>query len=117
MVGTQHADEATTELLEILAHRRRRYALQCLRDYDTPLLLADLADEVAVREYDAPLTAIDAENVNRIYVSLYHTHVPKLVDYGYVQFDQERDSVSLADDRESFERLRAVLETETYLTN
>lgn len=77
----------------LLSSRRRRYVLECLREFDEPLALADLADEVATRESDAPITEIPAESVKRIYMKLYHAHVPRLVDEGVVAYDQRRDTV------------------------
>lgn len=84
-------------LLDLLAHSRRRTLLTCLQTYDDPLPLPDLADEVAVAERDATLDAIPAETVKRVYMSLYHRHVPKLEDYDVVWYEQERDMVGLAD--------------------
>jgi len=87
-----------------LSNSRRREALRCLGEYDEPLALADLADEVAVAERGGPITDIRAEVVKRVYVSLYHTHVPKLEDAGLVRYDQERDIVALEPDRPDLDR-------------
>lgn len=95
--------DALDTIFDLLSSPRRRHVLRCLDEYDDPLALADLADEVAVREYDRPLTETSPEEVKRIYVSLYHTHVPKLEDAGVVEYNQERDLVSLASDRLSLD--------------
>ena len=110
MVGPQSADEPVDTVFEILAHHRRRYALECLREYENPLPLADLADEVAVREHDAPLPEVPSETVKRVYLSLYHTHIPKLAAAEYVEYSQERDAVTLTEHSERAERLRATIE-------
>ncbi|WP_049927264.1 DUF7344 domain-containing protein [Halopiger goleimassiliensis] len=111
MVGSQQNHETVTTTFELLAHHRRRHALQCLREHDTPMALADLADEVAVREYDAALPDIDAEDVTRVYLSLYHTHVPKLADADCVRYSQAQDSVTLRASSAAFEGLRPYLES------
>lgn len=87
----------SSELLcEVLVHERRRYALYCLVTYQTPLPLADVADEVARLEYDAQvLSAIPENDVRQIYLDLYHAHIPKLADRGLVSYNQERDIVEL----------------------
>ena len=90
-------------LFEALAHQRRRYALRSLDNYDAPLALADLAEEVAVQEQDVPITYIPAEDVKQIYISLYHNHLPKLEEASLVRYDQETDSVVLADTGEQLE--------------
>lgn len=116
MVGTC-ADEPANSVFELLSHHRRRYALECLREYENPLPLADLADEVAVRERDAPLPEISPEAVKRIYLSLYHVHIPKLADAAYVHYSQERDAVSLREHSERSEQLRAQLEVSCSVTS
>lgn len=78
---------------ELLSHRYRRYAVRVLDEHDCELALADLADETARREYDCPVTEIPAEKISTLYLSLYHSHVPKLEDAGVVEYDQERDIV------------------------
>lgn len=87
----------SSELLcEVLVHERRRYALYCLVTYQTPLPLADVADEVARLEYDAQvLSAIPENDVRQIYLDLYHAHIPKLADRGLVSYNQEQDIVEL----------------------
>lgn len=82
-------------LLGLLANFRRREALATLVRHDD-LSLPDLADEVAISECDDLLSNIEADNVLRVYLSLYHTHIPKLADAGLVEYDQRDDYVALA---------------------
>lgn len=39
------------------------------------------------------LTEIDPEAVKRIYMDLYHKHIPKLVEHDIVEYDQEHDLI------------------------
>lgn len=87
---------ALDTLLDLLADARRREALTTLSAHED-LSLPDLADEVAVAEEDEPLTRIDPDDVLQIYLSLYHTHVPKLARVGLVAYDQDDDYVALTD--------------------
>lgn len=82
--------------LEALADARRRRALRCLQPH-RELTLPDLAEEVTVKEADAPLPELPAERVQEVYFSLYHTHVPKLEAAGLVRYSQERDLVECRD--------------------
>jgi hypothetical protein len=77
---------------DALANARRRHALSVLSDHGT-ISLADLADEVAVRERALPLGEIPAEAVAELYMALYHRHVPRLAEEGFVDYDQETDMV------------------------
>jgi hypothetical protein len=57
--------------------------------------LPDLADECVVMEHRKAFDDIPGETVKRMYISLYHTHIPKLVEFSVVEYDQESDSVAL----------------------
>jgi len=82
---------------DLLSSERRRHVLDCLAHHGS-LALPDLADEVAAREHDAPLPQVPEDAVLTVYLSLYHTHVPKLADATVVTYDQDRDVVALAAD-------------------
>lgn len=56
--------------------------------------LPDLADECVVMEHECHLDDIPAETVKRMYMSLYHRHIPSLVEDGVVEYDQEHDLVT-----------------------
>lgn len=84
------------DVFDALASARRRYILSVLQDHEM-LALADIADEIATWEHDAPLPEITPETVKDIYVSLHHRHLPKLVDSGLVIYDDETELVGLAD--------------------
>lgn len=90
-------------LFDVLADQRRRYALECLLEFRTPIALADLASEVASRELETPVPDIPAEEVKRVYISLYHSHVPKMADANIVEYTQEQDTVALSTEREHIE--------------
>jgi len=87
------SDDAT---LEALANERRRAILDAIDEDDAPVALADLSRTVAVREADAPLTALSDGYVATVKRSLYHAHLPKLDDLGLVSFDADERTVERA---------------------
>ena len=87
-------DHVLSNAFELLTNRRRRLTLRVVRTYGDDLTLADLAEEVAMREFDRGIADISAETVREVYVSLYHDHLPRLVDVGLLEYEQERDLVS-----------------------
>lgn len=78
----------------VLEHPHRWVTFNRLTDHAT-MALADLADEIAVWETSSSLEQIPAEDVLVIYNDLYDTHVPALERAGFVEYDEERDLVSL----------------------
>ncbi|WP_121742437.1 DUF7344 domain-containing protein [Natronorubrum halophilum] len=81
------------EAFGLLADQRRRLFLKVMRTYGESITLPDAAEEVAVRETGRNVSNISAECVHEVYISLYHDHLPRLVDVGLLEYDQERDLV------------------------
>jgi hypothetical protein len=86
-------DTTAGSAFSLLAHPRRRAAVRTLSTHGEPMTLADLADEVAERERDTRLPELSPETVQRVYLSLYHSHVPRLTEAGVAGYDQEGDLV------------------------
>lgn len=105
----KQAHERINTVFSVFAHHRRRYTLRELWRHEQPMALADLADELAVRENETAITEIPAEEVKRIYMSLYHTHIPKLAEADLVDYDQERDTVTLTEYAEQIEQYQELL--------
>jgi hypothetical protein len=74
----------------LLTNPERRLALAALETAETPLSLRDLATEVVSRERGVPPDEAPAEAVTSASVSLYHVHLPKLVEAGVISFDADR---------------------------
>ncbi|GAA0196514.1 hypothetical protein ACFFQF_32930 [Haladaptatus pallidirubidus] len=85
---------------DALTDRRRRYILHCLKRSRTPMALADIADSIVRWETNEEPVDVPAER-ERIYVSLYHYHVPKLADANLVSFDVPKKRVSLCESDEA----------------
>lgn len=91
--------------VDLLANQRRRYVLACLADTTQPLVLTSLAEDVAIYENESPRTEISNEEVRTIRTSLYHSHIPKLVDAGVVKYNQERGLILGVDSADLVERM------------
>lgn len=103
MTAHQMFQGKASTMFEILAHPRRRHVILCLREYEDPMALADLADEIAALENDTSPMEVPPDEVERVYLSLYHTHVPKLADARVVQYEQEKNWVRLAERAEQLD--------------
>lgn len=94
--------------LDLLAERRRRYALYCLEDRDEPVSVDDLAAAVARMERDGD--GISEDRCRRIELHLEHTHLPKADQTGLVEYDPTASTVRLVDEPPAFEALLTVAE-------
>lgn len=76
-------------IFDLLSNPRRRFILYYLRIASDSVKLPDLAKEIASWEYDTPIEELKDKEQKRAYVSLYQTHVPKLVEAGLVDYDTD----------------------------
>ncbi|WP_276276369.1 DUF7344 domain-containing protein [Haloarcula regularis] len=81
---------------EALGHPRRRYLCYTLLE-DTEWSLNDLATKIVAWETDVPEHAVTEAQREEVYVSLYHAHVPKLVDEGVITFDEATERITTAE--------------------
>lgn len=87
-------DESWNSTRDLLTHPYRRHLLYLLYLEVPPLHLADVADRLTAWETgDAPEQHL--ERRLRIYMSLYHDHLPELTDAELVEYDQQQDTVDL----------------------
>jgi len=114
-LGIEGAVEPETldAIFAVMADQRRRTVLALLRECEDPISLADLADEVAIREKQLPITEISPEYVKDVYLSLYHAHIPKLDAADLVAYMQERDLVRPSDSIELVDPLLAITKSRT----
>lgn len=74
------------ELFGVLQNRRRREALGHLNDRGGPVSTRELADWVAAREHETTPEALRPEERQRVYISLYQSHLPVLEEHGVVDY-------------------------------
>jgi hypothetical protein len=89
--------DSITLWFELLGNDRRRLVIEVLEGYDGPVDLAVLAEIVAAEECAVPLDAVSEDERHRVHVSLYHHHVPRLAEAGFVERDEERGAVEPTD--------------------
>lgn len=95
---------------DVVTDQRRRNVLQCLDGRDDGLALADLANDVAALERETNRDDVAPAFVERVYVSLYHCHVPKLAEAGVVEYRADRNVVVLANEVGAVQKARPVTE-------
>lgn len=97
--------ETTQDIVfDLLSNSRRRYVLHFLRVKGETIKLTDLADQVASWEYETPIEELSDRERKRAYVSLYQTHVPKLVDAEFIVHDSEGGTLTATDRVQTIDR-------------
>jgi hypothetical protein len=92
---TSAVELTTSERHHLLANDRRRVVIDALRDQPVPIDLTSLARAVARRETDG--ARIDEQHVERVAVALHHVQLPKLAEFGVVEYDPATNCVESAE--------------------
>jgi hypothetical protein len=70
----------------------RRLVLEILEERSAPAGLSELATAVARREDDCDPSS--DETLQKVEITLHHTHLPKMDDLGVVSYDPDRHQVT-----------------------
>lgn len=93
----QEAGVNPAAFFDVLSDSHRRVVVERLDEHG-PQTLPELADELVRWTSDEQEDEIPDEQSESYYVALYHVHVPKLVDAGIAEYDEDDDTVSLVDE-------------------
>lgn len=87
------------EIFEMLSNTRRRYVLHYLkqREPGQQVPLREVVDQVAAWEQETEIGQLDSAERKRVYTALKQTHLPRLDEFGIVDYDQLRGEVELTD--------------------
>lgn len=98
---------------ELLKNQRRRRVLRFLMANGDASTTGELAEHVATLENDkADVASLTSKERKAAYVGLYQCHLPKMDDYGVIEFNQARGQVELTDVADQLEEF-LVEETDT----
>ncbi|QAU14408.1 hypothetical protein EKH57_13515 [Halorubrum sp. BOL3-1] len=81
------------EIYDVLRNDRRRLALEYLKERLRPVEVGELSDHIAEREVGESPPPQDCRQ--SVYNTLSQTHLPKLEDLGFVDFDRDEKTVTL----------------------
>lgn len=84
------------ELFNVLQSRRRRLMLWYLHEQtDGEVRIRSLSTQVAALEQGVEPSEVDPSVRQRVQISVYQSHLPKLVESGVVTYDDSRELVEL----------------------
>ncbi|WP_089826916.1 DUF7344 domain-containing protein [Halogranum amylolyticum] len=80
------------DVFHLLQNARRRSVVRYLseRDDDSVCEMRDIAAQVAAWENDKPIAQLTSDERQRVYISLYQGHLPKLDEKGIIEYNQSR---------------------------
>lgn len=80
------------DVFHLLQCGRRRAVLRILsaNDDQSVFRMRDVAEAVAAWEHDTTVAKLHSDQRQRVYISLYQSHLPKLDEHGVIAYDQSR---------------------------
>lgn len=86
------------EVFELLKNERRRRVITYLKEQDDGVArLNDLAEHIAALENEIDVAQLSSSQRKRVYIGLYQCHLPKMHDFGVVEFQKNRGIITLRD--------------------
>ncbi|WP_276253780.1 DUF7344 domain-containing protein [Halomontanus rarus] len=85
------------EIYTCLAHHRRRRILAFLDDRSSLVSDTELATRIGAAESNVALEDVSENDARSILVELNHTHLPRLVDAGFVTWNRDAGTVAGGD--------------------
>lgn len=80
------ADDCLDAVFEALSHPHRRHILLALTGDSSAVVIQD--------PFDIVITDVDPDT---LVIQLHHNHLPKLDDFGFIDWDQESETVTRGD--------------------
>lgn len=96
-IARRRLDRGTT--FELLTNDRRRYATYYLltREEGGPFTIGEMADQIAAWEYGTTVSEVSPRERKLVYNSLQQSHLPKLAEFGIVEYDADRGTVEITE--------------------
>jgi hypothetical protein len=80
----------------LLQNKRRRAVLRHVLAHDrTEYVMREVAEAVAAWEHDTTVERLASTERQRVYISLYQSHLPKLAEHGIIDYDQPRGRITV----------------------
>lgn len=83
-----------SEVFHLLQNSRRRAVVQYFSTFDGPTTIGDLAEQIAAWECDVPLDEVTKDQRQRVYISLYQSHLDKLDENDVVDYEDTGDMIT-----------------------
>lgn len=90
-------DVSTDELFEVLSKPANRYVLTYVLTAEDPVYVHELVDYV-IEQTDCPESLTEREFWGHVLTDLIHSTLPKLEDYGFLDYDETSKAIRETED-------------------
>ncbi|QKG92470.1 hypothetical protein HPS36_06275 [Halorubrum salinarum] len=97
------AGPSRDEVFTALSNARRRNVIKYLKRNGSEARVRDIAEQLAAWENDVGINEVTYKQRKRVYTALHQSHLPKLSDSGFIDYEADRGLVSLTEDSRQLE--------------
>lgn len=91
------------EVFTALSNRRRRNVISYLNEHGDGAKVRDIAEQLAAWENGLEINEVTYKQRKRVYTALHQSHLPKLADGGFIDYEPNRGLVSLTEESRQLE--------------
>jgi hypothetical protein len=91
------------EVFTALSNRRRRNVILYLKQHEDDARVRDIAEQLAAWENDLDVGEVTYKQRKRVYTALHQSHLPKLAQSGFIEYEPNRGLVSLTEESRHLE--------------
>ena len=91
------------EVFTALSNRRRRNVITYLKQHGDGAKVRDIAEQLAAWENDLEIPEVTYKQRKRVYTALHQSHLPKLAEGGFIDYESNRGLVSLTEESRQLE--------------
>lgn len=92
VVSDQKIRLSASDVYDLLSNARRRYVLCHLMER-SKASVRELSRRIAAWENDVEVSVVSSKQRKRVYTALHQTHLPRLDEFGVVEYDRDRGEV------------------------
>ncbi|RLM50312.1 hypothetical protein [Halorubrum sp. Atlit-28R] len=97
------AGPSRDEVFSALSNARRRNVIKYLKTNGSEARVRDIAEQLAAWENDVEINEVTYKQRKRVYTALHQSHLPKLAESGFIDYERDRGLVSLTEESRQLE--------------
>ncbi|MGQ3328648.1 MULTISPECIES: DUF7344 domain-containing protein [Halorubrum] len=103
VAGSDADRPSRDEVFTALSNRRRRNVITYLKENGDGARVRDIAEQLAAWENDLEINEVTYKQRKRVYTALHQSHLPKLAESGFIDYEPDRGIVSQTEESRQLE--------------
>ena len=97
-------------VFKVMSNQRRRSTISFLKQHGDNVRVRDIAEQLAAWENGCEISEVTYKQRKRVYTALHQSHLPKLAESEFIEYEPNRGIVSLTEEGKRLEVYLEVVE-------